>query len=158
SPQRRPLHLQPHLDRVLDGHVLRRRHHPGRTGPAQNSLRLPIGGTMLKWGIAVVLVFAGCGDDTAATPDSAVTADAAIDAPAADASPYCGVPNNDANQGHKLLYLDYEGVVLTSCSGTTGCPDPTMDKTTLIEPDGGTVPPFDSTITSRQAFLDSVTN
>ena len=111
---------------------------------------------MIKWGFAVALACLGCGDDNAATPDSAVAADAAPDAPLPDASPYCQAPANDANQGHIVIFLNYEGVQLHPCSGA-GCPDPTMDKTPLISGDGGVVPPFDSTIASRQQYLDQVT-
>jgi hypothetical protein len=102
-------------------------------------------------------LYLGCGDDNATMPDSSV-ADAAPDAPSVDASPYCQVPANDANQGHNIIYLNYEGVQLHACSGSPpACPDPSMDKTPIIGPDGGNVPPFDATLASRQQYLNQVT-
>jgi hypothetical protein len=109
----------------------------------------------------LALLLASCGDDTQQAAPDAPGIDAPADAPTPiDASEICLPPLDDANRGHKVIWLNYEGVVLQHCVGPTGssnCPDPAMNLTNIVVPDGGTVPPFNANLANRQAYLDLVT-
>jgi len=112
---------------------------------------------MTRWGIVLLVVCVGCGDDSA-MPDGLHLVDAAIDAATPDAPPdapgaACPNPATDAGGGGMYtLYINAEGVTLLKGN----CDNARTNCTTLIVANQAVVPPFKQNDPNRQAFIDEI--